>query len=105
MKVMDETTWNKILSNVKPVSASIEGLLRSSKPLEFEGNYLKIGVSYKFHKDKLEETKTKTMLEGVFQKVLEKDIRFECLITEQPKVQLTDPKIENIMTVAEEMFS
>ena len=30
---MDETSWNKILSSVKPLSISIAGLLSSAKPI------------------------------------------------------------------------
>ena len=56
---MDETTWNKILDKVMTQSISIARLLRSVVLLEFDSNKLKLGVSYKFHKDKLEEVKTK----------------------------------------------
>lgn len=93
---MDEISWNKILSEVKPISASIEGLLRLAKPFSIEGNSLKIGVCYKFHKDKLEENKTKQMLESVIEKVFQKQLKLECQLTEPPK--------ENILSV-EEIFS
>ena len=56
---MDETTWNKILDKVMTQSISIARLLRSVVLLEFDSNKLKLGVSYKFHKDILEEVKTK----------------------------------------------
>ncbi len=103
---MDETTWNKILSEVKPVSASVEGLLRSTKPLGIEGENLKLSVYYKFHKDKLEELKTKKILEDATLKVFGKLINITCLLTETPqKVQLTDVRNENIISVAEQMFS
>lgn len=103
---MDEITWSKLLSEIKPLSVSIEGLLRNSKPLEFDGKHLKIEVSYKFHKDKLEETKNRKMLEDCMEKIFENRVAIECLVTNQPaKVRLTNDKNENIMTVAEEMFS
>lgn len=94
---MDEITWKKILDKIAPQSISIAGLLRSVIPLEFDGNNLKLGVCYKFHKDKLEEAKTQKMLDDVTLNILGKNIKIE--------YQLTDPKIENIMTVTEEMFS
>lgn len=103
---LDLQTWKRILSEVKPINASIEGLLRSSQPLGIDGKVIKLGVYYKFHKDKLEESKTKKMLEDIALNVFGKDIRIECLLTETPpKVQLTDVKLENIISVAEEMFS
>ncbi|WKZ25660.1 MAG: hypothetical protein QY322_04775 [bacterium] len=103
---MDETTWGKILSEIRPVSISIEGLLRNSKPLDFDGKKLKIEVSYKFHKDKLEETKNKKLLEDCMEKIFQNRVVVECLVISQPtKVGLTNSPNENIMTVAEEMFS
>lgn len=78
---MDEITWNKLLSEIKPLSASIEGLLRNSKPLEFDGKNLKIEVSYKFHKDKLDERKNKKMLEDCVEKIFQNRVAIECLLT------------------------
>lgn len=104
--MMDETTWKEILSRVKPLSISIAGLLSSAKPLSLEDNKLILSVYYKFHKDKLEETKTKKMLEGIALNVLGKDIRIECCLAEAPiKRELTDVNNQNIISVAEQMFS
>lgn len=98
--------WDKILKEVKLINASIEALLRSSKPMGFDGHKLKLGVFYKFHKDKLEETKNKKMLEDVATKIFEKTIRVECLLTEpSKKIQLTESKDDNIINVAEEIFN
>lgn len=103
---MDEASWNKILAEVKPLSVSIEGLLRSSKPLFYDGKKLQLGVYYKFHKDKLEELKTKKMLEDVAQKVFQTQVVIECSLSELPKkVELTDVQNQNIIATAEQMFS
>lgn len=102
---MDET-WNKVLTQVKPISASIAGLLQSAKLVSIQDKTLKLSVYYKFHKDKLEEAKTKKMLEDIAMSIFDEDIRIECLLAEAPaKVQLTDVKNDNILTVAEQMFS
>jgi len=103
---MDETSWNKILSSVKPLSISIAGLLSSAKPISLNDNKLKLGVYYQFHKDKLEETQTKKMLEDVALTIFGREIRVECCLEEAPaKVQLTDVSNQNIISVAEQMFS
>lgn len=103
---MDEITWKKILSEVKPLSVSIAGLLSSAKPLSFEDNKIKLGVYYKFHKDKLEEAKTKKMLEDVVLNILGKEIRIECCLAEAPvRQELTEVNNQNIITVAKQMFS
>lgn len=103
---MDEISWKKILSEVKPISSSIAGLLNSAKPLSFEDNKIRLGVYYQFHKDKLEETKTKKMLEDIALHIFGKDIRIECCLEEAPaRRELTDVNNQNIISVAEQMFS
>ena len=103
---MDEMSWKRILEGVKPISLSVAGLLNSAKPLSFENNNLKLGVYYQFHKDKLEEAKTKKMLEDIALNVFGRDVRIECCLSEAPlKRELTDVKNENIISVAEQMFS
>lgn len=103
---MDEISWKKILAEVKPISLSIAGLLNSAKPLSFEDNKIKLGVYYQFHKDKLEETKTKKILEDIALNIFGKDIRIECCLAEAPvKQELTEVTNQNIITVAEQMFS
>ncbi len=104
---MDDTAWTKLLSEVKPISISIEGLLRSSKLLDFDGKKIQIEVSYKFHKDKLEESKNRKMIEDIAQKIFQNQVILECLVSETPpqNVSLTNSTNQNIITVAEEMFS
>lgn len=103
---MDEITWKKIISELKPISISMSGLLNSTRPINFVGDKLEIGVYYKFHKDKLEENRNKKILENVFFKVLGKNITYECILKEVPqRSELTDVVNQNIMTAAEEIFS
>lgn len=47
---VNDDVWKNILSLVKPINASIEALLRSSKPITYDGKVLTLGVYYKFHK-------------------------------------------------------
>lgn len=102
---MDDS-WKKVLTEVKPISASIAGLLQSAKLLGLEEKTLKLGVYYQFHKDKLEEAKTKKMLEDIALNVFGRDIKIECCLEEAPaKVQLTEVNNPNIISVAEQMFS
>lgn len=106
---MDETTWKEILSRVKPLSISVAGLLSSAKPLILDDNKLILSVYYKFHKDKLEETKTRKMLEDIALNVLGKDIRIECYLEKtsniQNKANLIDINESNIIKTAEELFA
>lgn len=103
---MDEISWKKLLSSVKPISLSIAGLLSSAKPLGMDDNKLRLGVYYQFHKDKLEEAKTKKMLEDIALSILGKEVRIECCLEEcQPKTaSLIETNDSNLVKVAEELF-
>lgn len=107
---MDQTTWKKVLDTLRPVRASVEILLRSAKPLSFDGNDLKIGVYYRFHKEKLEELKNKQILESVLRQVFEKDIKMCCVLSKLPDqvatetVNVVEPR-DDLSVIAEEIFT
>lgn len=103
---MDSNTWAKLISAVKSQSISIGGLLNSAHVVELNDKYLKLGVYYKFHKDKLEEAKTLKMIEDACLNVLGSNTKIEFCLSEAPaRQQLTEVNNQNIITVAEEMFS
>lgn len=58
----DDSIWQKILQNIRSQNVSVEALLRSSKPISFDGKDLLIGVYYQFHKDKLEDGRNMNIL-------------------------------------------
>ena len=113
-KVSDEI-WHKILVSIKPINMSIEALLRAAKPIGFDGKNLTLGVFYQFHKDRLEEEAHKRLLEDVVEKIFGLPVRIKCMLTESPQkkieekkkedVVLTESKDEDIIKVAEEIFS
>ncbi len=114
MKVEDGA-WKNILEQIKPINASMEALLRSSKPLSYNGKVLTLGVYYKFHKERLEESKHRKILEEVVGKVLQSATKVCCVLVEPPPKKvfeesrnetiLTENKDKNIADIAEKMFS
>lgn len=64
-KLIDVTEkWTEIMKAVRPMNHSVEALLRSTRPMDFDGERLTLEVFYKFHKDKLETEKCRTIVEG-----------------------------------------
>jgi DNA polymerase-3 subunit gamma/tau len=112
--VLDESVWIRILSGLRPANTSIEALLRSAKPIDYDGSTLKLGVYYSFHKERLEEESHRKILEDVIEKIVGNRIRVICILTKPPKrsveknikeeVVLTEDDGENIVKVAEEIF-
>ena len=106
--------WKNILELVKPINASIEALLRSSKPITYDGKTLTLGVYYKFHKERLEDIRHRKILEEIVAKVLGFPTKVVCVLVEPPpggiieeiKVEtvLTEGEDKDIIKAAEEIF-
>ena len=112
---VNDDIWKTILAQVKPINASIEALLRSSRSINYDGKTLTLGVFYKFHKERLEDQRHKKILEDVIAQVLNSPTRVICTMVEPPvteviqeaKVEtvLTEGKDKDIIKAAEEIFS
>lgn len=110
LEKINPVEWSKFLSRVRSVNASIEGLLRSSNPLGVDSkNRLKLGVYYKFHKEKIEEAKVRTIIEDALYSVFGRQLIVNCELKQNPvnnnKGSLTEVKDNNILNVAKEIFS
>ena len=101
LESMSEDIWNKILTAVRPINASIEALLRAARPVDYDGNTLKLGVYYRFHKERLEEQRNRVLLEGVVAKVLSAPTRIVCILAEPPKKEVINTDSKNSTVLAE----
>jgi DNA polymerase III subunit gamma/tau len=101
--IVNDDIWKKILSEVHPINVSIEGLLRASRPLTYDGKVLTLGVFYKFHKEQLENKNHCKILEGVIEKVLNCPTRIICTLVEPPpKKIMEESKTESVLTESAE---
>jgi len=61
--------WGDVVSKVTDYNASLPISVSLSRPLALEGNLLRLGTNYKFHKDRLTELKNKILLEKVLDEI------------------------------------
>ncbi len=111
---VNDDVWKNILALIKPINASIEALLRSAKPMNYDGKVLTLGVYYKFHKERLEDARHRKVLEDIVAKVLLTPTKVVCTLVDPPprkiieeiKVEavLTEGKDRDIIKAAEEIF-
>lgn len=122
---LNHEIWQKVMALIRPINASTEALLRASHPLNFDGKILTLGVYYKFHKERLEESTHRRVLEDIISSVLGSEIRVVCTLSEPPaKPQeevvsdsvtpevalapsdtiLTEAKDTDIIKIAQEVF-
>ncbi len=112
IKLIDANLWNQILTEIRSKNVSIEALLRTSTPLSFDGVILKIGVPFRFHKEKLETISNKKVLEdaissltgGLIQVIFEL-IERKATKVSQPKETLTTAHEPDIIEAAKEIFN
>lgn len=108
-----EKDWEKFLQKVKSVNVHVLALLRSSRPIDFDGVYLTLEVFYRFHKEKLEEPKIVTMLDNFMQEIISKPIKLKFVLAKKDKVppsvvaesNVIDIEGKDIAKMAQEIFS
>lgn len=109
--------WNELVSQVKPRNHSVSALLKSARPLSFDGKTFIITVFYKFHKDKLEQATNSQLIEEVAGKLLgTRSVKVNFLLGEKPQEVLEREKQalkrateninpdEELVKAAEEIF-
>lgn len=80
------TKWDTFIKQSKDLNHSLAALLNSSKPVGVEGNLLILEVFYPFHKERLESTRTRKILEDLSESVFGICLGAKCVISaERPK--------------------
>jgi len=108
---VDKNIWLKILDEASGKNSTIEALLRSACPLEFDGSNLKVGVYYRFHKEQLEMQKNRLALEQICSGILGREVRvfYEVTKRREPLPPKKDPPLtethdDDIIQAAKEIF-
>lgn len=106
---ISDEVWKKILDAVRAKNHTVAALLRSANPEGFVDGKLRIIVFYQFHKDRLGENKNIAVVEEAVGQVLGGEARVEFILGESPKKKQSfsakrEAKVENIESVAEEIF-
>jgi len=92
-------SWGNILLAIKPFNQSVEAFLRASRPIKFIDRKLVLEVFYPFHKDRLEESKNKKIVEEGLFRVLGVELMFDCVLGKSRKAPLiiqNDTPVENV---------
>ncbi len=66
--------WNDVIEEIKKTHPSFCFVLRVSKPIELNGNVLKIASSHEFHAKKLQDVKNNGTIARVLQEI------FNCVL-------------------------
>lgn len=82
-----EGQWREVVSKVTKTNSSVGALVKSGKPINIEDNLVLLEVSYKFHKERLESSANKKIVDRVLEEVFGKRLGIKCVVC-----QKTEPK-------------
>lgn len=78
--------WTDVLNGVKPFNHNLSALLRSSRPKKLEKDFLTIEAFYKFHMDKLSETKNREIVEKVVSDIIGTNIKIKFVLSDGKQI-------------------
>ncbi len=72
--------WQQLIEKVKQHNHSVAGVLRGCTLSRYDGKELVIETKYKFHKEKLEEKKTREILEKACEEIVGKTLKISVVL-------------------------
>jgi hypothetical protein len=93
--------WQEVMMAVRPTNRSLEGVLRSTRPLQFENGWLTVEAFYKFHKERLEQDGHRRLLEATIGGLLGGAIQLRFVLGEKATQTTND---DELVKAAEEVF-
>ena len=78
--------WDRVMEAVKPQNHSVSALLRSAKIVAVEGKVFKVEVFYRFHKDRLESTKCRQIVDTSLVQLVGDGYRVEYFLGQKPRL-------------------
>jgi DNA polymerase-3 subunit gamma/tau len=96
--------WDDIINTASQINNSVTAILKACKPIKVDGEYLVLEVLYKFHKERLESTKNRELVEQALKAHISAVKSIKCVLTPvAPKVmskfesgELTDLNISPV---------
>lgn len=76
----NDALWTALIDKVKALNHSIAGVLRGCNIKSYDGKLLLLETNFKFHKDKLNETRTKSLLDKACREVTKKNVKIEIIL-------------------------
>ncbi len=82
-----ENRWREVVSQVTKINNSVGALVKSGKPVQVEENSVVLEVSYKFHKERLESSANKKLVEKVLEEIFGDKLGFRCTVCQRIEVK------------------
>lgn len=102
-----DAKWQQFLHEVKSKNTSIHAVLRVCEP-SFSNDEVSLTFPYKFHKERVEDTRNRELIEGVLDRVYGEKYRVKCILrpsmANEPAVQAKSAGKDDLLDDALEIF-
>lgn len=85
--------WEELLVKVQEINGSILAMLKSTRLIEVKGKFLVLEVYFSFHKERLEHTKNREVLEAVLKDIFGKPLSVVCEVSDNKPKKLKDREV------------
>lgn len=89
--------WPEVLKEVQKFNHSLPLVLQIGQPIGIEDSTLQIGFQYRFHKERLNEPKNRTIVEEVFKKIFGVDLKVNGVIADVTLQKTEEIGLEKIL--------
>jgi hypothetical protein len=72
--------WKDVIEEFKTYNHSMSGILRSARPKSVENGKVTIEAFYKFHQEKLSESKTRDIMAQVLKKLFGEKVKVDIVL-------------------------
>ena len=93
--------WPNFLSKVRPINTHVTAILRSARPVDFDGANLTLEVFYRFHKEKLEEPKIANVLDEILKETIGVPVRMKFILSKNKSSLPESIKASDVVEVKE----
>ena len=81
--------WGSVISEVSQINNTISALLKAAKVFDMDGQYILVEVPFDFHKERLESTKNRKVVEDTASSILETEVYIKCIVKKQDRPKKT----------------
>lgn len=96
--------WVEVVELVKPFNGHLFAFLAKSELKSFEDGVLEITVPFEFYKERIEDSKGKSVISECLKKVFDEDFSVKCRVGKVKKTSLSPEEEEKIIDDALEVF-
>jgi len=72
--------WSRVLGAIRPRSRAVEALLKSCEPAAITDRVVTLGFYYEFHKERISEEKSRTVVEQALSELVGRPLRVKCAL-------------------------